>query len=182
MSIFGTFAIIGARFDSDYRIKSGFVEIIQILLYIIFCLPLGSAYFFITKNSGSTWSQTYKVISPDSASNDNFGWSVSLYKNTAVIGSPYDDDKGMNSGIVNAYIYYSQLNSTHKIIIGSAYFYTTSNNGVTWSHTYKVVAVDGAPRQSFGYSVNINANIAKISSRADYGKSNSGTQNEHTRM
>ena len=36
----------------------------------------------------------------DAASSDNFGISVSLYGNTALIGASGDDDKGSDSGKV----------------------------------------------------------------------------------
>ena len=57
----------------------------------------------MTSDSGSTWSQRSKVVASDGAAGDQFGWSVSIYGNIAVIGSRYDDDKGSDSG--NSHIY-----------------------------------------------------------------------------
>ena len=65
---------------------------------IIYYFKIGSAYIYVTSDSGSTWSQRSKVVASDGAADDWFGWSVSIYASIAVIGSRYDDDKGSESG------------------------------------------------------------------------------------
>ena len=61
-------------------------------------LCLGSAYIFVTNDSGITWTQKCKIVASDGASSDNFGNSVSINSFTALIGVNFDDDKGSNSG------------------------------------------------------------------------------------
>ncbi|MCP4420127.1 MAG: tandem-95 repeat protein [Chloroflexi bacterium] len=52
----------------------------------------GAAYIFI--RSGNTWSQQTKLTASDAAAIDNFGTSVAVNGDTAVIGAYLDDDNG----------------------------------------------------------------------------------------
>ena len=72
------------------------------LKHVCMNVTIGSAYIYVTSDSGSTWSQRCKIVASDSAADDRFGVSVSIYGNVIVIGSRWDDDKGKDSG-------YSQL-------------------------------------------------------------------------
>jgi hypothetical protein len=83
----GSVALVGAYADDDKGTNSG------------------SAYIF-TRN-GSTWTEQAKLVASDGASDDRFGYSVSLSSdgNTALIGAYLDDDKGTDSGA--AYVYES---------------------------------------------------------------------------
>ena len=83
VSIAGDYAIIGARYDDDNDPNSG------------------SAYIF--SRSGNNWTQQTKLIPSDGASGDNFGYSVSIAGDYAIIGAFDDDDNGTNSG--SAYIF-----------------------------------------------------------------------------
>ena len=56
----------------------------------------GSAYVFT--RTGTTWTQQQKLIASDGGAGDCFGKSVSLSGDTALIGAPYDDDNGVDSG------------------------------------------------------------------------------------
>ncbi len=75
----------------------------------------GAVYVFI--RSGTIWSQQQKILAEDGAAGDNFGYSVSLSGDTAVIGAPFDDDAGEYTG--------------------SAYVFVRS--GTTWSQQAKIV-------------------------------------------
>ncbi|OZH54741.1 hypothetical protein AFK68_09005, partial [Hydrocoleum sp. CS-953] len=66
----------------------------------------GSAYLFDT----TTGSFLQKLIAPDGSEVDNFGISVALSNNTAVIGAWGDDDNGFNSG--SAYLFTTNTKST----------------------------------------------------------------------
>ena len=103
----------------------------------------GSAYIF-TYN-GSNWSQTAKLTASDGAASDNFGWSVSIDGNTALIGAYRDDDDGSSSG--------------------SAYIFTY--NGSNWSQTAKLTASDAAANDQFGWSVSIDGDTALIGAYRD---------------
>ena len=58
---------------------------------------------FIFKRNGSSWTRQAKLMASDGADYDNFGRSVSISGDYALVGSPKDDDLGNVSG--SAYIY-----------------------------------------------------------------------------
>ena len=61
----------------------------------------GSVYVFTPSSSDGTFTQQSKLHASDAAVDDRFGWSVSLYGDTALIGAFRDDDNGKsNSGSV----------------------------------------------------------------------------------
>lgn len=82
---------------------------------------------------GNNWNQSYKLISSDGEEGDNFGSSVSLLGNKALIGTPYDDDNGYESG--SAYI-----------------FEYVSNN---WIQSQKLISSDSSANDWFGQSVSL---------------------------
>ncbi|MCP4696630.1 MAG: hypothetical protein GY862_07250, partial [Gammaproteobacteria bacterium] len=98
----------------------------------------GSAYVFIY--SGTAWSQQAKLTASDAAWGDNFGRSVALNGNTALVGANRDDDGGSDSG--------------------SAYVFT--RNSTVWSQQAKLTASDAAADDHFGYSVALNDDAALI--------------------
>jgi uncharacterized repeat protein (TIGR01451 family) len=95
----------------------------------------GQAYVF--SRSGTTWTQQAELLASDGAPEDQFGWSVAVSGNTAVVGSVYDDGR-----------------------TGSAYVYTRT--GTTWTEQQKLTASDAAPEDAFGGSVSIDGNTAVI--------------------
>jgi len=123
VSISGGYAIIGAFSDDDSE--------------------NGSAYVFT--RSGTVWTEQVKLIASDGAFKDNFGWSVSIDGDYAIIGSPSDDDNGVNSG--------------------SAYVFTRS--GTVWTEQAKLLASDGTADDVFGCSVSIDGDYVIIGARLD---------------
>ncbi len=86
--------------------------------------------------NGSLW-QTNKFIASDGATGDKFGSSVavSVDGNTFVVGSPYNDDNGSDSGSV----------------------YRCYWDGSSWQ-TNKITAYNGANSDYFGCSVSMSSN------------------------
>lgn len=113
VSVSGDTAVVGARSDSDAGSSSG------------------GAYVFT--RIGSIWSQQAKLSAADPASGDQFGYSVSVSGDTAVIGANLDDDFGNGSG--------------------SAYVFT--RDGSKWPQQAKLNASDGAAGDQFGCSVSV---------------------------
>jgi hypothetical protein len=103
----------------------------------------GSAYVFI--RTGATWTQQAKLLPSDGEAGDNFGVSVALYDNTALIGAHGDDDNGDSSG--------------------SAYVFT--RNGTTWTQQAKLLASDGAAGDAFGWGVSLYGDTALIGAQYD---------------
>ncbi|MNU88028.1 hypothetical protein D3C71_778300 [compost metagenome] len=97
----------------------------------------GAAYLFEDNGAGS-WIQKRKICAHDGYASDEFGRSVSLDGNYAVIGS-----EGM-------------ADENHQNLLsesGSAYLY--ERNGSTWSLKKKLVAPDRSYYDQFGWSVSI---------------------------
>ena len=92
----------------------------------------------------STWAQPACEISELIASGggfgDQFGRSVSVSGDRAVIGATLDDDNGIDSG--------------------SAYVYRLDGN--EWVFEQHLVAPDGGPVQWFGVSVSISGNVVVV--------------------
>ena len=104
----------------------------------------GSAYVFL--RTGATWQQQQKVHPADRADGDQFGAAVSIQGDTALIGAPDRDDRGLASG--------------------AAYVYLRSNGGV-WTQIQKLSAADGAPGDFFGSAVAINSSGALVGAFLD---------------
>lgn len=121
----GDTVIIGAHGDADNGNDSG------------------SAYVFT--RSGTTWIEQAKLIPSDSAVNDNFGWSVAIDGDTALIGAFNDGFSGAR--------------------FGSAYIFTRS--GTTWSQQAKLIASDGERNDWFGYSVALSGDTVVIGADSD---------------
>ena len=113
--------VIGADSDDDNGFRSG------------------SAYIF----NAETSMQTVKILPDDGSGGDNFGWSVALDGNTALIGARSDDDNGFRSG--SAYIF----------------------NAEAGIQIAKIVADDGAEKDWFGWSVGLDRGTALIGAPQD---------------
>ena len=61
----------------------------------------GSAYVFL--QSGTTWSQQAELLASDKAAGDNFGTSVALSGNIAIIGAPQKTVTKTNQGVAYAF-------------------------------------------------------------------------------
>jgi hypothetical protein len=138
VSIYGDYAVVGAPHDDDNGQNSG------------------SAYIF--KNTGTGWVEEAKLTASDAAAFDDFGWSVSMNGDYALVGASYDDDEGYRSG--SAYIF--------------------RNTGTGWVEEAKLTASDGAEGDQFGYIAYINGEYAIVGAyEADTGKAyifkNTGT-------
>ena len=123
----------------------------------------GSAYVFTKPTSTGGWDDwedlpqtdvgdqaedketlTHKLTaSSDAADDDNFGTSVALDGDTAVIGAPGadDNDNGIDSG--------------------SAYVFTRDDQG-NWDAGVELTADDGKPGDSFGVSVTVDGDTAVV--------------------
>ena len=102
VSISGNYVVVGV--DFEMRNKS----------------EPGSAYVF--KRTGTRWTQEAKLLPSDGASNDHFGFSVSISGHDAVVGANGDDDNGGGSG--SAYVFKS--------------------TGTCWTQEVKLSSSDGA--------------------------------------
>jgi FG-GAP repeat len=106
----------------------------------------GSAYLFRNLDTATgTVTESARLIASGGAAGDQFGSSVSLSGNTAVIGAPGDDNSGNNSG--SAYVF-RNLN--------------LASQGATVMQDYQLLASDGAANASFGTSISLSSNDVLI--------------------
>ena len=98
----------------------------------------GSA--FIFTSSGGTWSQVQELTASNTAPNDEFGISVSIDGDTALIGA-HAKTVGANT------------------FQGEAYVFVRSSG---WSEQQRLTASDGATNDFFGVSVSVNGDTALI--------------------
>jgi len=136
VSISGDRAVIGAIGDDDNGNTSG------------------SAYVFVRDGAG-TWSQAAKRLASDGAAGDDFGVTVSISDNRAVIGAFGDGENGSASG--------------------SAYVFERDGTG-TWIQAAKLLASDVAADDEFGRSATISGDRVMIGAHWDDDNgSNSGS-------
>jgi hypothetical protein len=113
---------------------------------------MGAAYVFV--RSSTDWTQQARLTAGDRANGDQFGRSVSLDGDRAIMGAFGDDDQGSDSG------------ST----------YVFERSGVTWTEQPKLIASDGDAGESFGCAVSIDGDRAIVGARTDdENGSNSGS-------
>ena len=154
VAINGDYAIVGA-YQNDYGDDT----------------DSGSAYIFNKLNDGS-WTQQKKLSASDGATGDNFGYSVGIDGNYAIVGAPYDDDNGIDSG--SAYIF--TLNTSEKVI-GNWFYISTS-----LEESSKLTASNAAVGDSFGLSVGISGDHAIVGAYAnDDNGTDSGSAYIYTR-
>ncbi|MEZ5028016.1 MAG: hypothetical protein R2765_04440 [Ferruginibacter sp.] len=122
VSISGNYAIVGSHLDKvGTNANQGSASIYQY--------------------NGSSWVLMQKITDATGAANDNFGTSVSIDNNYAIVGAS-SDDVGVNSNQGSASIYH----------------YTASS----WVLMQKITDVDGAANDNFGTSVSISGNYAIV--------------------
>ena len=109
----------------------------------------GSAYVFERDLGGvGNWGQAQKLIAADAEADDQLGFSVSISGNVVLIGSWFDDDKGINSG--------------------SAYVFKRDFGGVgNWGQAHKIISSDLGHGDHFGRAVAINDDTAVIGATND---------------
>lgn len=103
----------------------------------------GAAYVFTRgKLPASAWSQQAKLIAQDGAINDNFGTSLTLFKNMALIGAPGDDTMAGGADAGSAYVFL--------------------RTGTNWTQQAKLEMEGAASSNYFGLSVALSKDTAVI--------------------
>ena len=107
----------------------------------------GSVYVY--RWDGKTWAEHTHLTASDGEASDNFGYSVALSGNTALVGAFLDDVGGITN-------------------VGSAYVYRW--NGSNWEEQAQLTASDGELGDLFGVSVALRGHIALVGAqRTDIG-------------
>ena len=126
ISIFGEYVVVGAPFHDEQGDGSG------------------SAYMF--HRTGTSWLQEDELLPADGKMEDFFGWSVSIYADTLIVGAHTYKDNAADS-------------------TGSAYIF--KRDGTNWDEAVQFLAFDKQEVDFFGYSVSIYANWVIVGAIGD---------------
>ena len=143
VSLYGTRALISAPLDDINGV-----------------INVGSVYTF-TRSSAGVWALEAKIIANEAqrAAEDEFGYSVCLFDNQFIAGSPFDDF-GVSPNVVDNQ--------------GSAYIFQLSG-AATWTQEAKIFAAAGIAYSNFGVVVGIQGNLAVVTAPYDDTTSQGGT-------
>jgi hypothetical protein len=109
---------------------------------ITYLFGLAALYLSTTLAYADNYVEQTKLLAHEGVSNDFFGYSVALSKDTAVVGAfRVDDDKKGED-------------------VGAAYVFIRSNN--TWIQQAKLMAADGEAEDTFGGNVAISGDTAVV--------------------
>jgi len=110
----------------------------------------GAAYIFERDNSN--WIEKDKLVAQVRDALDEFGWSVSICGDLAIVGAPRDDDLGNDAG--------------------AAYIFAPNDvDPNQWDFMTKLLASDGGVMDEFGEAVAIDGNFAIVGAPWDGGGS-----------
>jgi FG-GAP repeat len=104
----------------------------------------GTAYVFV--RSGGVWSQQAQLITNNGDADDEFGWSVAVDGDTAIVGAPYDE-VGANTEQGTAYIFV--------------------RSGSVWMQQAQLIASNGDAYDHFAETVSISGDTALIGAPTD---------------
>jgi len=138
VSISGEYAIIGAHLESEDPFETNTAT------------ASGSAYIFFRGFGGpDNWGQAKKLTAPVRAEGDNFGISVAISGNHAIVGAHSEDQDA------------SEANTLENS--GSAYIFVKGEGGPdNWSLVKKLTATARSANDYFGRSVSISGNYAAV--------------------
>ncbi|MDY0140975.1 MAG: MBG domain-containing protein, partial [Bacteroidales bacterium] len=138
VAIDGDFAIVGAWGQDRDALGNNYLP------------QAGAAY--ILQNINDSWVEIQKITASDRASEDNFGYSVDIKGDYAVVGAWRTTD-------------YSD--SSNPIWTSGAVYVFYNNAGV-WEAFQKITPLDGKLNQYFGNSVSIDGDFIVVGSNNDH--------------
>ncbi len=110
----------------------------------------GSAYIFRQDAGGANnWGRVAKILGGDALNNDQFGFSVALSENLALVGMPFSGESNQSRW-------------------GSAWVFHRHEGGTNnWGIVEELLPPDGGNNQEFGYSVALECGTTVIGARLD---------------
>ncbi len=132
VAISGDFAIIGAYQEDEDASGTNTLS------------AAGSAYIF--KQTAGVWAQQKKIIASDRNTDDEFGFSVAISGDFAIVGAHWEDEDVSGANNLSA--------------AGSAYVFKQTAG--VWAQQQKIVATDRATDDQFGTKVAISGDFAII--------------------
>jgi len=105
----------------------------------------GAVYIFHWDQGRKMWIQGQKLTASDARAFDNFGFSLAIDGNVIVVGAPFHDGAGANSG--EAYVF--------------------AWDGNTWRQTAQLTARDAAAGDEYGSAVAVSGDFLAVGARRD---------------
>ena len=138
VAISGSYAIVGAYLEDEDASEATNLS------------SSGSAYIFKTNQGGAdNWGQIKKICAANRLASDQFGYSVAISGNYAIVGANLEDQDASEA---------NNLSSS-----GSAYIFEADQGGTdNWGQIKKICASSRAASDNFGYSVGISGSYAII--------------------
>lgn len=106
---------------------------------------VGAGAVYVFERVGGVWQETARLTASDVADGDHFGWDVALDGDTIIVGAPYSDDNGEDSG--SAYVF--------ELV------------GGFWQEVAKLTSDDAAAGDLFGFNVDVHGVSAIVGALAD---------------
>ena len=105
----------------------------------------GAVFVFVRNPDDNSWTRQQKLTASDSDAGDQFGYSVAVFGNTAIVGAP-------------------QADVTGGITAGAVYIFTRDPTDVSdpWTELQKLEGLDPAIGDVFGSAVSLVGDIAVI--------------------
>lgn len=140
VDVSGEFAIVGARWNDEIGFHAG------------------AAYVFRYAADTNEWIEQAKLLASDGDSQDEFGFSVAVSGDVAVVGA-YLHDHGWNGSNV-----------------GAVYIFRSADGGRSWIQEAELLASDGMVGDRFGEAVGIAGDLILVGARrSDPNGSSSGS-------
>lgn len=130
VSISGDYMIIAAAFEDEDEFGLNSMT------------NAGSAYIYERDIFGH-WNEVQKIVASDRTMGDNFGTTVSISGDYAIVGAPIESE--------------DEFGNNTKTLAGSAYIFERNSSGV-WNQVKKIVASDRTASDRFGQSLAISGN------------------------
>lgn len=139
VSISGSYAIVGTRFDGKDANGSNILT------------QAGSAYIF-ERDGNNNWAQSAKIVASDREAGSYFGISVAISGDYAIIGAS-GEDKDVSGG--------NNIDDA-----GAAYIFERNSSG-NWIQQQKIIASDREELDNFGHSVSVSGIRAVVGARLE---------------
>jgi len=152
VAISGEYVIVGAFGEDENASGTSFMS------------AAGSAYIFKQSYGGAdNWGQIKKIVASDRAANDQFGYSVAISGNYAVVSAAYESEDASGANTISG--------------AGSAYIFEKDQGGIdAWGQIKKIVSSDRAVDDNFGNSVVISDSLIVVGcAKEDEDESGSNT-------
>ncbi len=105
---------------------------------------------YVYSDNDSVWPETQKLVPPDAPASQQFGFSIAIDGDVAIIGAPGDDIDNLNPDA------------------GAAYVYRFDAGSGMWLFEDKLVADDRFENDRLGHAVDVSGDLAIVGAPGDH--------------